>query len=76
MTDKSIWDQEIPVPAELIETVDQGVRDSMHHQFLGQWSGSLTKVIPPRRTPARNQDPWHLSQRVILFGSNCEDRCH
>lgn len=76
MTDKSIWDKEIPVPAELIETVDQGVRDSMHHQLLGQRSESLTKAIPSRRTPARNQDPWHLSQRFILLGSNCEDRCH
>lgn len=27
MTDKSVWDKEIPVPGRLIEYVDQGVRD-------------------------------------------------
>jgi hypothetical protein len=34
MTDKSIWDKEIPVPLTLIEYVDQGVRDSESHQLL------------------------------------------
>ena len=77
MTDKSIWDKEITVPAELIEAWTRGFGTvPMHHQFLGQWSGSITKFIPSRRTPARNQDPWYLSQRVLVLGSNCEDRCH
>lgn len=28
MTDKSVWDKEIPGPERLVEYIDQGVRES------------------------------------------------
>lgn len=56
MTDKSVWNEEIPVPEALIQYVDEGVRDSEApiHTLLDQcptsWkllTGGLIAELPP-----------------------------
>lgn len=48
MGDKSVWDKEIPVPKELIEYIDPGVRESkapLTHQHKLKWGVTHQTIL-------------------------------
>lgn len=72
MTDKSVWDKEIPVPKRLIEYIDQGVRDSKT-PLPSRVTSLRDGILTIHRAPTWNQVLRHFRQWRFLLGQNREN---